>query len=181
MFFVQVNGKDVSNSSHEEAVEVFLAAEEPIMVEVKRRGDNSPTGSIKTTDNIRNNFSSNSLSLQNSQQHNSGDANGLPERHSQETVQNTDPTTNLMQNGGHVNCNSETTISPNLPEQDEIRRNSVLRSINESIIIPKECNDFSESTSTLTINPDAAAVSEEFLVPTINYDVSNMIYNSCLP
>jgi hypothetical protein len=43
---LKVNGKDVSNSSHEEAVEVFLAAEEPIMVEVMRRGENLTTDMI---------------------------------------------------------------------------------------------------------------------------------------
>lgn len=36
-FFPQVNGVDVSSCSHEEAVQVFLSAEEPITVEVKRR------------------------------------------------------------------------------------------------------------------------------------------------
>ena len=35
----------------------------------------------------------------------------------------------------------------------------------------KECNDFSESTSTLTINPDAA-FSQELLATAINYEVS---------
>lgn len=35
---LKVNGKDVSQSSHEEAVEAFLTAEEPITVEVLRRG-----------------------------------------------------------------------------------------------------------------------------------------------
>ena len=33
----QVNGRDVSQSSHDEAVEAFLQAEEPITVEVLRR------------------------------------------------------------------------------------------------------------------------------------------------
>lgn len=33
----QVNGKDVSNLAHEEAVNEFLKAPEPILVEVKRR------------------------------------------------------------------------------------------------------------------------------------------------
>lgn len=36
MYF-QVNGKDVSNLAHEEAVNEFLKAPEPILVEVKRR------------------------------------------------------------------------------------------------------------------------------------------------
>ena len=36
----------------------------------------------------------------------------------------------------------------------------------------KECNDFSESTSTLTINPDAA-LSEDLLATAINYEVSS--------
>ena len=33
-----MNGRDVSNSSHDEAVEAFMQAEEPITVEVLRRG-----------------------------------------------------------------------------------------------------------------------------------------------
>lgn len=36
-FALQVNGKDVSNLPHEDAVNEFLKAEEPILVEVKRR------------------------------------------------------------------------------------------------------------------------------------------------
>ena len=39
----------------------------------------------------------------------------------------------------------------------------------------KECNDFSESTSTLTINPDAA-LSEDVLTAAINYEVSSYRY-----
>jgi len=39
LFFVcfQVNGRDLSQASHEEAVEAFRNAEEPIVVEVLRR------------------------------------------------------------------------------------------------------------------------------------------------
>ena len=40
-FFVKVNGKDVSNLAHEEAVNEFLKAPEPILVEVKRRTSNA--------------------------------------------------------------------------------------------------------------------------------------------
>ena len=48
--------------------------------------------------------------------------------------------------------------------------------ISEQTNNQKECNDFSESTSTLTINPEAA-LSEDFLAPTINYDVSSLKYS----
>lgn len=40
-FFFQVNGQDVSNSSHEDAVRCFQSAQEPIIVEVLRRQPNS--------------------------------------------------------------------------------------------------------------------------------------------
>lgn len=36
-FILQVNGQDLSQSSHEEAVEAFRTAKEPIVVEVLRR------------------------------------------------------------------------------------------------------------------------------------------------
>lgn len=40
IFFLQVNGKDVSNLAHEDAVNEFLKASEPIVVEVRRRYNN---------------------------------------------------------------------------------------------------------------------------------------------
>ena len=46
-FQFQVNGVDVSQCSHEEAVQRFLEAEEPIMVEVKRRGKAAETTEAK--------------------------------------------------------------------------------------------------------------------------------------
>lgn len=42
---LRVNGRDVSNASHEEAVAAFRAASEPIVVEVLRRERRSGTGS----------------------------------------------------------------------------------------------------------------------------------------
>ena len=47
----QVNGVDVSQCSHEEAVQRFLEAEEPIMVEVKRRGKAAETTEAKVDEN----------------------------------------------------------------------------------------------------------------------------------
>lgn len=41
---LQVNGRDVSQSSHDEAVEAFLQAEEPITVEVLRRAQSPKDG-----------------------------------------------------------------------------------------------------------------------------------------
>lgn len=41
LFFSQVNGQDVSNSSHEDAVRCFESAQEPIIVEVLRRQPNN--------------------------------------------------------------------------------------------------------------------------------------------
>lgn len=38
-----MNGKDVSNLAHEDAVNAFLRAEEPILVEVKRRQTDAPS------------------------------------------------------------------------------------------------------------------------------------------
>ena len=42
---------DVSQCSHEEAVQRFLEAEEPIMVEVKRRGKAAETTEAKVDEN----------------------------------------------------------------------------------------------------------------------------------
>lgn len=39
----QVNGTDVSSFPHEDAVRAFLTAQEPIVVEVKRRISESPS------------------------------------------------------------------------------------------------------------------------------------------
>lgn len=36
-FFIQVNGKDLSKATHDQAVEAFRTAKEPIMVQVLRR------------------------------------------------------------------------------------------------------------------------------------------------
>lgn len=47
-----MNGKDVSNLAHEDAVNEFLRAEEPIMVEVKRRQSNAPTEQIPLDSNV---------------------------------------------------------------------------------------------------------------------------------
>lgn len=40
-FFLQVNGRDVSQSSHHEAVEAFKTAEDPVVVQVFRRLNSS--------------------------------------------------------------------------------------------------------------------------------------------
>lgn len=41
LYFVQVNGKDLSKATHEEAVEAFRNAKEPIVVQVLRRAPNN--------------------------------------------------------------------------------------------------------------------------------------------
>ena len=41
LFYLQVNGRDVSHCTHNEAVEAFLTASEPITVEVLRRRPDS--------------------------------------------------------------------------------------------------------------------------------------------
>ena len=44
---------------------------------------------------------------------------------------------------------------------------------NQTMMLPSSYNDFSESTSTLTVNRDAAISSEgELFVPSINYEVN---------
>ena len=62
---------------------------------------------------------------------------------------------------------------PNNQEITDTKCDGTSTKINEQTNNPKECNDFSESTSTLTINPEAA-LSEDFLAPTISYDVSSL-------
>ncbi len=54
-FSVQVNGRDVSKSSHDEAVEAFLQAEEPITVEVLRRTSSPTTNSKESVVDSKNN------------------------------------------------------------------------------------------------------------------------------
>lgn len=53
LFSFQVNGIDVSSLPHEDAVQVFLNAPEPIVVELKRRnaGSDSAGGSSTTSSN----------------------------------------------------------------------------------------------------------------------------------
>lgn len=50
--YSQVNGKDLSNASHEETVKAFHAAEDPIVVEIARKGSRpaNVTSSTETTD-----------------------------------------------------------------------------------------------------------------------------------
>ena len=45
-----MNGVDVSDCSHEEAVKIFMGAEEPIVVEVKRRGSITTVNTAKQGD-----------------------------------------------------------------------------------------------------------------------------------
>lgn len=47
-----MNGVDVSSCSHEEAVQVFLSAEEPITVEVKRRDPRAVPGGTSAGDDV---------------------------------------------------------------------------------------------------------------------------------
>lgn len=49
---LKVNGTDVSSFPHEDAVRTFLTAQEPIVVEVKRRVNDSPTKDSKTTSKL---------------------------------------------------------------------------------------------------------------------------------
>lgn len=53
IFFVsfQVNGRDVSNLAHEEAVNEFLNAPEPILVEVRRRLNDEPIVKTPSVEN----------------------------------------------------------------------------------------------------------------------------------
>ena len=52
--YFQVNGRDVSQSSHEEAVEAFLQAQEPITVEVLRRGQPASLTTLGTASSVPN-------------------------------------------------------------------------------------------------------------------------------
>ena len=52
--YFQVNGRDVSQSSHEEAVEAFLQAQEPITVEVLRRGQQASRTASSVPTSTRN-------------------------------------------------------------------------------------------------------------------------------
>ena len=69
---LQVNGRDVSQSSHDEAVEAFLQAEEPITVEVLRRAQSPKDGPQQQQDSQQDNHgildmpqhSSNSIAVQ---------------------------------------------------------------------------------------------------------------------
>lgn len=58
----QVNGRDVSNLAHEEAVNEFLNAPEPILVEVRRRLNDEPiikTPTVETKKDIGESFETN--------------------------------------------------------------------------------------------------------------------------
>ena len=54
MFVIQVNGQDVSNSSHEDAVRCFQSAQEPIIVEVLRRQPGQTITPIQNNGTTRN-------------------------------------------------------------------------------------------------------------------------------
>ena len=53
-FLFQVNGRDVSHCTHDEAVEAFLTASEPITVEVLRRRPESVSVSVSVPVSHRN-------------------------------------------------------------------------------------------------------------------------------
>lgn len=62
--FLQVNGKDVSNLAHEDAVNEFLKADEPILIEVKRRPIAEQSTSIQNAINVSDQQSSAELSAE---------------------------------------------------------------------------------------------------------------------
>lgn len=44
LIFIQVNGEDLRNATHEQAIQAFRQAKDPIIVEVARRGPNTENG-----------------------------------------------------------------------------------------------------------------------------------------
>ena len=142
------------------------------MVEVKRRGENS-TNDIEGSSNRDQDDSQNQCSNQQS----SSDVNieGL-------NISNGDKIqTDDINSGKNIKKLQElfmSSFNSSLINSQEITEDTEsgdpIITINELPKHQKECNDFSESTSTITINPDAL-LTEDFLTPTINYDVSHII------
>ena len=142
------------------------------MVEVKRRGENS-TNDMEGSSNRDQDDSQNQCSNQQS----SSDVNieGL-------SISNGDKIqTDDINSGRNIKKLQElfmSSFNSNLINCQEITEDTKsgdpIITIHELPKHQKECNDFSESTSTITINPDALLI-EDFLTPTINYDVSYII------
>ena len=160
-------------------MEVFLAAEEPIMVQVKRRGDEISTNDVIIEDTSIHNDQDDSQNE--SSIHESGGTFPNHEHfkmlheHNDDTsvVEEKTEAKNVKNNLFNSNILSDSIIQLN--DQDENSKSEVMftKTINgQQTTNSKECNDFSESTSTLTINPDAA-LSEDLLATAINYEVSS--------
>ena len=139
------------------------------MVEVKRRGENS-TNDIEGSSNRDQDDSQNQCSNQQS----SSDVNieGLNISNGDKIQAddiNSETNVKKLQELFMSSFNSKLINSQEITEDTE--SGDPIITMKELPKHQKDCNDFSESTSTITINPDAL-LTEDFLTPTINYDVS---------
>ena len=150
------------------------------MVQVKRRGEENSTNDViiedtsipNDQDDSQNESSIHESTFSNHEhfkmlhEHN-GDTSVVEEKTEAKNVKN-----NLF----NSDILSDSIIQLN--NQDENSKSEVMFTkpiIGQQTSNSKECNDFSESTSTLTINPDAA-MSEDLLATTISYEVSSYTY-----
>ena len=157
------------------------------MVQVKRRGEENLTNDIIIEDTSIHNDQEDSQNLpsvhpisndfQNQEEYKISNVNNLERNLVEENIEERNEKNNLF----HSNIISDSIIELNNQNED-LKKSEVMSNKTSQNTIglqqpnqtnQKECNDFSESTSTLTINPDAA-FSEELLATAINYEVSSV-------
>ena len=154
------------------------------MVQVKRRGEENLTNDIIIEDTSIHNDHEDSQNLPSVHSisndfQNQDDYKKLDEHNSETSLIEEDTEVkNIKNNLLNSSIISDSIIQLNNHAESLKRSEVMFTKTNQNDIgqqpnqtNPKECNDFSESTSTLTINPDAA-FSEDLLASTINYEVS---------
>ena len=153
------------------------------MVQVKRRGEENLTNDIIIEDTSIHNDHEDSQNLPSVHSisndfQNQDDYKKLDEHNSETSLIEEDTevknTKNNLLNSSII---SDSIIQLNNHAESLKRSEAMFTKTNQNDIgqqpnqtNQKECNDFSESTSTLTINPDAA-FSEDLLASAINYEV----------
>ena len=156
------------------------------MVQVKRRGEENLTNDIIIEDTSIHNDQKDSQILpsvhaisndfQNQDEYKMLNENNCEGDLVEEDIEDRNVKNNLF----HSDIISDSNTQLNSQEEDLNRSEVIFTKTTQNNIGQqqqnqtnrKECNDFSESTSTLTINPDAA-FSQELLATAINYEVSS--------
>ena len=151
------------------------------MVQVMRRGENL-TNDIEGTSNLDQDENQSTCSIRLSTPTQNPEEFDTSDMENKIEINVISEDTSSVKNVFNSSCmsNSMTTSNDQEPKEESRTDSAMIIKPNKQTNNQKDFNDFSESTSTLTINPDAA-LAEGFLSPVINYDVSyGLTYIICI-